>query len=1018
MLLRCLALGLLTIRFCCATLNLPSSQPVFGFGLTNAFPGISFDHPVVIASPPGETNRLFIGEKHGRIMVINDLSHPTASVFLDLTQSTWFSEESGLLGLAFHPKYQENGRFFVFKISLPDARDELLEFKCDPPSTLTADPNSQITLISQLDASDTHNAGDLKFGPDGYLYLSLGDETPPLADAHDSPQAIDKGFFSGILRIDVDLKPENLPPNPHPSIKGPYRVPRDNPFIGATSFNGAPVDPAKVRTEFFAVGMRNPWRFNFDPFTGQLICGDVGAGAIEEIDIVQKGGNYGWPYMEGSSVSLQDDLPAGLQLPVYEYPHGTGLYTGRVIIGGLVYAGDELPGLRGKYLFADYDSGNLWALDLSAADKKPIWLTSRTGTAAFGLHPADGGVLVANHMEGRIERLAYRDPASGAVPLVLSGVNAFANLNSLLPATNLFGYQVITPLWSDGAIKQRWIDFSKAIGKLGFNENDPWDFPEGTVFVKHFELELTNGVPESRRRVETRVLVKTSEDIYGMTYRWGDSLRDAYLVPPSGTNDTFVVQDGGILRTQVWHYPTWDQCRTCHSREAGLVLGFRTDQLNRTTQIDGYPTNQLAWLAAQGLFAGSAEIKPERLRRLAGLDDPVAPMQYRVRSYLESNCVQCHQPGARSAAVWDARIATPFAQAHILDSPAVFYTPPMKIIATHDPENSYLYLRAKTRSPLFGMPPLATSIVDEQFVNLVNSWIMQIPDASWHSADIGPALVDGSAEFDGQALRISSAGGGVATNSFFFSGRTAVGASEFSAKLTSLAGDSPSAEAGLMLRANLASDAPTATLLRQEGSLVFLVKAAAALEYQTVFTTSANEGSRLKLLADGQNVCAWIADDALNWRLLASVELDLGFNYFAGFAVASGGEAAQFATAQFNDIRLDPIGLSSADSDGDGFSDALESSLGYDPHSPLQKPAFTYGFSEGAFEVKLTRRAEPSDLTLLVELSTDLLNWSPAADPAVIRYVETDENLTWKLPTGAQQQFIRFSVVNRPVPLP
>src|SRR4051812_32758868 len=109
MLLRCFAIGLLTIRFCCATLDLPSSQPVFGFGLTNAFPGISFDHPVVIASPPGETNRLFIGEKHGRIMVINDLSHPTASVFLDLTQSTWFSEESGLLGLAFHPNYQENG---------------------------------------------------------------------------------------------------------------------------------------------------------------------------------------------------------------------------------------------------------------------------------------------------------------------------------------------------------------------------------------------------------------------------------------------------------------------------------------------------------------------------------------------------------------------------------------------------------------------------------------------------------------------------------------------------------------------------------------------------------------------------------------------------------------------------------------------------------------------------------------------------------------------------------------------
>jgi glucose/arabinose dehydrogenase len=997
---------------CASALNVPLSQPVLGYGLTNAFPGLRFDRPVVIASPPGETNRLFIAEKGGRIIVLNDLSHPTTSVFLDLSASTFVSEEAGLLGLAFHPNYRENGRFFVFKISAVDASDELLEFKCDPPGALAADPNSLKVLISQADASDTHNAGDLKFGPDGYLYLSLGDESPPFPDRHDSPQAINKGFFGGIIRIDVDSKPENLLPNSHPAVRGGYRVPQENPFIGATMFNGERIDPAKVRTEFYAVGMRNPWRFTFDPFTGELICGDVGSGAIEEIDVVQKGGNYGWPYMEGSRVAMEGPLPPGLQLPIYEYEHGIGgLFNGRVIIGGLVYAGREIPLLRGKYLFGDYDSGNIWAIDLAGPNPKPVWLTSRTGTAAFGIDPASGEVLVANHMEGRIERLTYQTAAEADVPLTLSEVNAFSDLSSLTPQTNLLPYEVNTPLWSDGAVKQRWIDLRKATGKVVFKESVPWEFPSGTVFIKHFELELTNDMPASRRRIETRLLVKTADDdVFGLTYRWGDSLKDARLVPPSGTNESFTIVQNGVARTQLWHYPSWDECRTCHNREAGFILGVRTDQLNRTIETDGQPTNQLDRLAAHGVFADSTDVQPAHLRRLAALDDAVAPLEYRVRSYLQANCVQCHQPGARSAALWDARIATPFAQSHILNVPAVFYLPPMKIIAPHDPENSYVYLRAKTRSPLFQMPPLATSIPDQKFVDLLSDWISRIPGPEWKSANFGASLAEGSAELAGDGLRISSAGTGLTNESFFFCGRTASGASELSASLSSLDGPLVSAEAGLMFRASLEADAPAAALVRQGGNLCFYVKARGPGKYALVRSVPRSQITHLKLASDRKTVSAWTADNLPEWQVLATAAVDLGAEYLAGFAIASG-DASQFATAHFE--QLLSVDQNRADSDGDGFSDILEYCLGYDPVLAVDKPNLTYGLNNDSFEVKLTRRKQAEDATLLVESSTDLSNWNPIAPSSVDSNFDPEE-VTWRIAMQNQaQQFIRFSVETR-----
>jgi glucose/arabinose dehydrogenase len=267
-------------------------------------------------------------------------------------------------------------------------------------------------LLSQVDEAPNHNGGELVFGPDGCLYLSLGDEGGA-NDEYDNGQRIDRDFFSGILRLDVDQRPGSDAPNPHPAVHaGTYTVPHDNPFIGVTTFNGQPVDPARVRTEFWAVGLRNPWRMSFDPATGALWCGDVGQGEQEEVDLIRSGGNYGWHLREGKS-AFQGQVPAGAKLdgPVWDYPHTEGL----CITGGLVSHGARYPDLDGKYLFADYLTGRIWAL--TPDGNKPVdagrvrQVAHGENIVSFGRDPRNGDVLLASLFDGQILRLV-RNPAT------------------------------------------------------------------------------------------------------------------------------------------------------------------------------------------------------------------------------------------------------------------------------------------------------------------------------------------------------------------------------------------------------------------------------------------------------------------------------------------------------------------------------------------------------------------------------------------------------------------------------
>ena len=352
-----------------ATLNLPLTAPETGFTSELAFNDLRFIQPVAIASPPGETNRLFVVEKWGHVCVITNLAAPTKTVFLDLWDRVPHDvtdSDYGLLSIAFHPGYATNGYFFVFyhlfDITAAGAgahwRVARFEVSRDDPGL--ALPETEVPLITQLHETALHTGSDMHFGPDGYLYISVGDAEHNVP-GDDYTQMIDRDFLGGILRIDVDKRRDSFPANPHPATTGNYRVPPDNPFIGATSFNGKPVDPRKVRTEFFAVGLRNPWRFAFDAKTGELYCNDVGDNYLEEIDLILRGGNYGWNFYEGTS--QRQLLPGGGERiyvipPVAQYTRDQGT----CVTGALLYRGRQFPQLDGTYLFSDFYVGKIGTL--------------------------------------------------------------------------------------------------------------------------------------------------------------------------------------------------------------------------------------------------------------------------------------------------------------------------------------------------------------------------------------------------------------------------------------------------------------------------------------------------------------------------------------------------------------------------------------------------------------------------------------------------------------------------------
>ena len=336
-----------------------------------AFPEMSFERPIVVTHANDGSDRVFVAEQEGVIKVFpNDQDIEEADVFLDIEDQVVYRDsknEEGLLGFAFHPKYKTNGHFFVYYTTADaDLTSVVTRFTVSKNDPGKADPKSEVELLRIKQPYWNHNGGTLAFGPDGMLYVALGDGGNG-GDPHRNGQNLTT-LLGSILRIDVD----------HQDDGKNYAIPKDNPFVGKTIFTGRGKDKeVAVAPEIYAYGFRNVWRLSFDRKTGALWAADVGQGLWEEINIVQSGGNYGWNMREAQHWFRPDgnDTQEGLIDPIWEYHHDIG----KSITGGSVYRGRRVPELVGKYVYADYVSGLLWALDYNSASNRVNGNYSITG---------------------------------------------------------------------------------------------------------------------------------------------------------------------------------------------------------------------------------------------------------------------------------------------------------------------------------------------------------------------------------------------------------------------------------------------------------------------------------------------------------------------------------------------------------------------------------------------------------------------------------------------------------------
>ncbi len=380
-----------------------------------AFPNLKFNRPVAMAFPIDGSDRLFVVEQHEAKIwsFANQPETGEKTLFLQLPDPISKDNEEGLLGMAFHPKYKENGQFFVYysaddsKNNGPNRRSVVSRFTVSKNDPLKADPGSEKRIwIGPNDPFGNHNGGCIDFGPDGFLYISLGD-----SGAADDPLTTGqnpKDFFGSILRIDVDETEGDKA----------YGIPEDNPARREKKY-------AHWAPEVYCIGLRNVWKFTFDRATGDLWAGDVGQNKWEMVHLIKNGGNYGWSVKEAShdfKLRQKVDPAAPISPPIVEYPHAPNLDScgrlddGKSITGGYVYRGKKLPELTGLYVYGDFETGRVWGLrhqegrlvangeiiDLKAKGQPKL------NIAAFG-EDAAGEVYVLA-FDGRVHRFVPRTP--------------------------------------------------------------------------------------------------------------------------------------------------------------------------------------------------------------------------------------------------------------------------------------------------------------------------------------------------------------------------------------------------------------------------------------------------------------------------------------------------------------------------------------------------------------------------------------------------------------------------------
>jgi uncharacterized repeat protein (TIGR03806 family) len=644
-----------------------------------AFPDLpAASEPVMVVHHPDRAQYLLV-ERRGLIRRFDDRPDVRAlAEVLDLREEVDSVGDGGLVAAAFDPRFDDTGHIYLSYSAVGGTvnRARVARFASDDGGqTFDSDTRAVLIDFDRTDAYRMHLNADMKFGPDGLLYVAFGDGGPQW-EQYWQAQNLDN-FFGKILRLDVHRG-------------DPYAIPEDNPLVDQGG-----------RPEIFALGLRNPWRFSFHPTDGSLWLGDVGLDSWEEVDQVPPGANMGWPMREGPScvdVGCDDE---NLVPPQTYYQHEEGA----AVVGGYFYRGHAFPSLVGRYLFADYVRGDIWVMTDSGEPE----LIARTGLRIVSMaEEPSGELLLVDFTSGRLFRLVPQAPLSGTLADRLSATGCYLPEDPRQPLPAMIPFDVRVPFWSDGAVKRRFLALPEG-QNMRFLPDGSLFLPVGTVLSKDFYL--------ADRLVETRLMMKYREGQWtGASYVWDPDGRDAQLV---ADDQLLTATVGGVD----WHYPTRRSCLDCHNSDRGLGLEAAQLDLVRLYPESGRTANQLVTWRRMGVLEGPIPPGP---RLPSEMDEE--SLEARARAYLHVNCAVCHTRNGPTPVDMDLRFSTPAPDmrvCEVLPKEGDFGIPDARRIHPGTPQLSIISRRMHLTGP-GRMPPLGPQLVDEEGVELIDAWIASL----------------------------------------------------------------------------------------------------------------------------------------------------------------------------------------------------------------------------------------------------------------------------------------------------
>lgn len=680
-------------------------DPPLPFHAVRVYEKLAVKQPVYLRPEPG-TDRMFLIDHRGSHSGPGGLHVFTDQVEVETAQP--LLEVDGLVyGFCFHPQYISNGHIYLISNGPQKAdnkQDRITRH------TIERKPDGKVVAGSELVIlewdSNGHNGGDLAFGPDGMLYCPTGDGTSD-SDTLETGQGLND-LLAVMLRLDVD----------HPADGRNYSVPADNPFVNTPG----------ARPEIWAYGFRNPWRIDYDHQSNQLWLGQNGQDLWEQVYLVRKGENYGWSVNEGSH-PFYLERPTGPQpitMPAAEHHHSES----RSLTGGIVYRGTQFPELVGAYLYGDYSTGKIWGVKHDGT--KVTFQSELADTilqiTCFAMNHS-GELLVVDHAGGiyRLERTPPAEPTK--FPRTLTETGLFRSVPDHQLHEAAVPYSVNVQLWSDGASKERAM-LIPGDDKIDYAANRGWTLPNGSVLVKSFALEREAGRPETRRWIETRLMVRQQNEWVGYSYRWNDEQTDAVLLDAGAQDIEYSIRDAAAengVRRQTWHFPSRAECMVCHSRAANYVLGLSESQMNRVHEYSDGAMNQIDRLDQLGFFSKKLPKPTTEMTKLSDPSDESLSLDIRARSYLHANCANCHIDAGGGNSAFAIEAETADEKTKLFDTRPVHTTygiADAKVIASGDPEKSLLFYRLSRRGP-GQMPPMSTHVVDVQSTELIRRWIQE-----------------------------------------------------------------------------------------------------------------------------------------------------------------------------------------------------------------------------------------------------------------------------------------------------